>query len=239
MDNSVDSWMNEGDCAMKEGKGFFGGCGTPPPLGCWIPSMHEAVCMLDGESYPAECEASAQAEIADEATIPKMSTPADANNVATTSGQHAEQEECRVRASTDNADPELKVPRSPIFPCLIQRDLNITLDRVCASMFYLWFPRRLAYDIVLIRIQKVCRETQYRSGGRINIDNGCIEQGRIVIRVNLAEADDGGEEFWRAILEITRILCTTTDIRQRSNFLSDLDDAPDTRERGKASNSRR
>lgn len=92
-------------------------------------------------------------------------------------------------------------------------------------MYYLWFDSELAHDIVMIRIQRICWETQRRSGKRIHVDNGYIDQGRIVIRVNLAQKDDGGRAFWRAIVDITRVLCTTTDVEQRNNFLSDLEES--------------
>ena len=121
------------------------------------------------------------------------------------------------------AKDELLAPGPLTYPCMLSDEPEIWLDRVCASMHYLWFPLKLAQDMVLIRIQKICRETQTNSGGRIHIDNGCIEQGRIVIRINLAESDDDGRAFWRAILDILWVLCTTTDIEERSNFLSDLE----------------
>ncbi len=115
-------------------------------------------------------------------------------------------------------------PEKPAYPCLIRQTPPIVLDKVCESMYYLWFEQKLAHDVVLIRIQRICRENWTNSNGRIHIDNGYIEQGRIVFRVNLAEADDGGEALQKAVEDIANVLCTTTDVQKRSNFMSDFKD---------------
>lgn len=115
-------------------------------------------------------------------------------------------------------------PEKPVYPCLIRQTPPIVLDKVCESMYYLWFEQKLAHDVVLIRIQRICRENWTDSNGRIHIDNGYIEQGRIVFRVNLAETDDGREALQKAVEDIANVLCTTTDIRKRSNFMSDFKD---------------
>ncbi len=74
----------------------------------------------------------------------------------------------------------------PSYPIQLCDDLAITLDRISDSMYYLWFDPELVHDMVLIRIQRVCREVQRETGQRIMIDLGYVEDGRIVLRVNLA-----------------------------------------------------
>lgn len=108
------------------------------------------------------------------------------------------------------------------YPCEISQKPKIVLDRLSSSMFYLWFPCALADDMILIKVQKIAREIEQQSQQRTKVDLGYIAQGRIVLRVNLAEPDDNGRSLWAAILSLGEVICTTTNARTRSSFLSEM-----------------
>lgn len=124
---------------------------------------------------------------------------------------------------TSSAAPEPSTaPMPPVYPQILSTEPKIVLDRISDSMFYLWFPHTLAYDMILIKIQKAAREIEWTSQERIKVDIGYIQQGRVVLRVNLAEPDDGGEGLKAAVTAICKVICTTTDAKTRSSFLSEM-----------------
>lgn len=113
--------------------------------------------------------------------------------------------------------------REVSYPFRLCREPSIMLDRVSASMYYVWFDPELAHDMVLVRMQKICREVQHETKCRITIDNGYIEQGRLVIRVNLAISRHDNS-LCNAIFDIMKVIKTTADpsLRNAHSFVGGI-----------------
>ncbi len=108
------------------------------------------------------------------------------------------------------------------FPCQISQQPSIVLDRISDSMFYMWFPSRLASDIILINIQRAAREIERDSNSAVMVDIGYFRQGRIVIRINLAESQDHSKELWKVVLLIGHFICLSNSPRTGSSFLGKM-----------------
>ena len=113
-----------------------------------------------------------------------------------------------------NIQPHLEIS----YPYVLSETPHVVLDKTSTSLYHLWFPKELAHDLILIKIQKAVRGTD----GKIMADLINLEDGYIVLKINLSKPGAHESFLWDAVAEVTDTIYAATAGSSHEYFLGEM-----------------